>query len=141
MKKFWKVLGIAALAVGLTPYKVEKDEETGDNKYQALLWQATRVKKEDENEKGELNITLGFYSPFKEEEAHLFSEDLSVEYAVPKAKEAAETVLDNVKEAAEKAADAVEETVEKVANAVEDAAEEIKEKAEDAAEDAGNEAP
>ena len=45
MKNFWKVLGIAALAVGLTPYKVEKDEETGDNRYQALLGQAPRVKK------------------------------------------------------------------------------------------------
>lgn len=135
MKNFWKVLGVAALAVGLTPYKVEKDEETGENKYQALLWQAKREKKDGENEKGELNITLGFYSPFQQqEEAHLFSEDLSVEYAVPKAQEAAETVLDTVKETAEKAADAVEDAVENVAGAVEDAAGELKEKAEAAAE-------
>ena len=26
MKNFWKVLGVAALAVGLTPYKVEKED-------------------------------------------------------------------------------------------------------------------
>ncbi len=83
MKNFWKVLGIAALAVGLTPYKVEKDEETGENRYQALLWQATRVKKEIGEDKGEINITLGFNSPFQqEEEAHLFSDELSVEYTV-----------------------------------------------------------
>ena len=89
MKNFWKVLGIAALAVGLTPYKVEKDEETGENRYQALLWQATRVKKEMGEDKGEINITLGFNSPFQqEEEAHLFSDELSVEYTVPNAEAA-----------------------------------------------------
>ena len=89
MKNFWKVLGIAALAVGLTPYKVEKDEETGENRYQALLWQATRVKNELGEDKGEINITLGFNSPFQqEEEAHLFSDELSVEYTVPNAEAA-----------------------------------------------------
>ena len=108
MKNFWKVLGVAALAVGLTPYKVEKDEETGENKYQALLWQ--------------------------EEEAHLFSEDLSVEYAVPKVQEAAEAVVDTVKETAEKAADAVEDAVENASGAAKAAAGELKEKAEAAAE-------
>ena len=141
MKNFWKVLGVAALAVGLTPYKVEKDEETGENKYQALLWQAKREKKGGENEKGELNITLGFYSPFQQEEAHLFSEDLSVEYAVPKVQETAEAVLDTVKETAEKAADAVEDAVENAAGTAEAAAGELKEKAEAAAEAVENKAP
>ena len=41
MKKFWKVLGLGALVAGLTPYKVEKDEETGEKSYQALLWRIT----------------------------------------------------------------------------------------------------
>lgn len=82
MKKLWKVLGIAALAVGLTPYKVEKDEKTGENKYQALFWQGTRLAKTGDGEKGEISITVGFNPPVKkEEEAHLFSDDLSVEYA------------------------------------------------------------
>ena len=111
MKNFWKVLGIAALAVGLTPYKVEKDEETGENRYQALLWQATRVKKELGEDKGEINITLGFNSPFQQEgEAHLFSDELSVEYTVPNA-EAAPASEDTGSEAAEAEAP-VEEKIE-----------------------------
>lgn len=118
MKNFWKVLGIAALAVGLTPYKVEKDEETGENRYQALLWQATRVKKEMGEDKGEINITLGFNSPFQqEEEAHLFSDELSVAYGV--CAEGAEKAAETVQEAKEAVCDAVETACE----AVEDAAE------------------
>ena len=97
--------------MGLTPYKVEKDEETGENRYQALLWQATRVKKEMGEDKGEINITLGFNSPFQqEEEAHLFSDELSVEYTVPNA-EAAPASEDTGSEAAE-AESPVEEKIE-----------------------------
>ena len=41
MKTFWKVLaGIAALAA-VTPYSVEKDEETGETKVKALIWNAS----------------------------------------------------------------------------------------------------
>lgn len=84
MKKIWKVLGVAALAIGLTPYRVEKDEETGEKKVQALLWQMTRRPIEEEKE--EVSISFGFHSPAcKEDEAHLFSEDLSVEYTAGKA--------------------------------------------------------
>lgn len=80
MKKIWKVLGVAALAVGFTPYHVEKDEETGEKKIQALLWQMTRKPMEEEKE--EVSINFGFHSPVrKESEAHLFSDDLNVEYA------------------------------------------------------------
>ena len=76
MKNFWKVLGVAALAVGLTPYKVEKDEERGEKRYQALLWQATVSPGEGE-EKNQVDITLGFKSPLQEvrEERELFTED------------------------------------------------------------------
>ena len=42
MKKFLKVLGAAALIAGLTPYQVEKNEETGERKVKALLWQVSR---------------------------------------------------------------------------------------------------
>lgn len=80
MKKIWKVLGVAALAVGFTPYRVEKDEETGEKKVQALLWKMTRKPMEEEKE--EVSISFGFNSPArKENEAHLFSDDLNVEYA------------------------------------------------------------
>lgn len=36
MKKFWKALGIAALAA-FVPVRFQKDEETGKKKYQSLL--------------------------------------------------------------------------------------------------------
>ena len=125
MKNVWKVLGIAALAVGLTPYKVEKDEETGENKYQALLWQATRSPKAEDGEKGEISVTLGFNPPAKKaEEAHLFSDDLSVEYAtVPVTAEAQAPAADAAaeEEAAEEEAPA-EAAAEEPADAAEEAA-------------------
>ena len=37
MKKFWKALGIAALAA-VVPVRVQKDEETGKKTFQSLLW-------------------------------------------------------------------------------------------------------
>ena len=74
MKTFWKLLGAAALAVGLTPYHVEKDEETGEKKYQALLWQATKTSQTD------MDIKIGLYLPKAAEEPHLFSDELCVEY-------------------------------------------------------------
>lgn len=107
MKNFWKVLGVAALAVGLTPYKVEKDEERGEKRYQALLWQATVSSGEGEEKK--VDVNLGFKSP-ADKEAHLFSDELSVEYTVPNA-EAAPASEDTGSEAAE-AESPVEEKIE-----------------------------
>lgn len=37
MKKFWKALGIAALAA-VVPVRVKKDEATGKKTFQSLLW-------------------------------------------------------------------------------------------------------
>ena len=37
MKKFWKALGIAALAAAV-PVRFKKDEETGKKTFQSLLW-------------------------------------------------------------------------------------------------------
>lgn len=97
MKKFWKILGLGALAAGLTPYKVEKNEETGENSYQALLWRITSAPGSGDN-KREININLGegtltsmlAGAAGKKEEPHLFSDELSVEYTVPEG-EAAES--------------------------------------------------
>lgn len=114
MKNFWKVLGVAALAVGLTPYKVEKDEERGEKRYQALLWQATVSPGEGEEKK--VDVNLGFKSP-ADKEAHLFSDELSVAYGV--CAEGAEKAAETVQEAKEAVCDAVETACE----AVEDAAE------------------
>lgn len=127
MKTFWKVLGAAALAIGLTPYKVEKNEETGENSYQALLWQMTSKPGEGE-EKRKIDVELGFKAPDKE--VHLFSNGLRVAYdaCAEGAEQAAEVV--------EEAVEAAEEKVEEVQEAVADAAEEVKDAVEKAAEDA-----
>ncbi len=37
MKKFWKALGIAALAA-VVPVRIQKDEESGRQTFQSLLW-------------------------------------------------------------------------------------------------------
>lgn len=76
MKKFWKVLGITALAASLIPYRVNKDEETQTTTMDALLWQATRRPGEGED-KGQVDINLGFKSPLqtKREESALFADD------------------------------------------------------------------
>lgn len=47
MKKFWKVLGITALAAALVPYRVEKDDKNGDVTFDALLWQGKKSIRDD----------------------------------------------------------------------------------------------
>ena len=139
MKKFWKVLGLGALAAGLVPYKVETDEETGEKSYQALLWRITSAPV-GEDKKIDIGINLGegtLTSKLaevmeKKEEPHLFSDELSVEYHAGDVKEA-------VEDFAEKAADVAEDVAEAAADAVEkaaDAAGDVVEKAADAVEKA-----
>ena len=97
MKKFWKVLGLGALAAGLTPYKVEKNEETGEYSYQALLWRITSAPV-GEDKKIDIGINLGegtltsklMNAAERKDEPHLFSDELCVEYAGGEAVEAAE---------------------------------------------------
>ena len=85
MKTIWKLLG-AALVVGLTPYKVEKDEETGGKSYQSLLWRITSAPGEGEKQVdiginlGEGTLTSRLLNAAREEEPHLFSDELCVEY-------------------------------------------------------------
>lgn len=150
MKKFWKILGLGALAVGLTPYKVEKNEETGESSYQALLWRATS--KVDEAGEKQIGVNLGegaltskiMEAVGKKNEPHLFSDELSVEYAAPEAveeiTEKAAEVVEEAVEAAEDAAETVKETaagaVEEAAEAAEDAAETVEETVAEAAEEA-----
>lgn len=50
MKKVWKVLAAAAAVVALTPYKVDRDEETGETKVKALFWGAKYTPKTDESD-------------------------------------------------------------------------------------------
>ncbi len=76
MKKFWKALGITALAAAVIPYRIRKDREEDVTTVDALLWQLTRRPGEGE-EKNQVDITLGFKSPLQEvrEERELFTED------------------------------------------------------------------
>ena len=135
MKKFWKILGLGALAVGLTPYKVEKNEETGESSYQALLWRISSTPGEGENKRaidinlGEGTLTSKLLSAVeKAEEPHLFSDELCVEYTGSEG-----GVSEAVEEAAEAAEEAVEETVEAAEEVAEEAAEAAAEAAEEAA--------
>lgn len=144
MKKFWKVLGLGALAAGLTPYKVEKNEETGEKSYQALLWRITSSPI-GEDKKIDIGINLGegtltsklMDMVEKKDEPHLFSDELSVEYhagdAVEAAEDLAEDLADAAEDLAEDLADAAEDVAEKVADAAEEAAEKTADMVEKAA--------
>ena len=76
MKKLWKALGITALAAALLPYRVRKDQDEDATTIDALLWQATRRPGQGE-EKGQVDITIGFKSPLQEvrQERALFTDD------------------------------------------------------------------
>lgn len=145
MKKFWKVLSLGALAAGLTPYKVEKNEETGEKSYQALLWRITSTPA-GEDKKIDIGINLGegtltsklMEAMAKKEEAHLFSDELCVEYAGSEsAKDAAEEAAEAVEEAAEKVTETVTEAVEEAAEAAEEAVEAVEDTVEEITEDKG----
>lgn len=112
MKTFWKVLGFAALAAGLTPYKVDKNEETGESSYQALLWHGSS-KPGEEGGKREVLINLGegtltskiLDAVEKKKEAHLFSDELSVEYHGSDEEDVSFEVVDEAEDAAAESED------------------------------------
>ena len=76
-----KVFGAAALVAGLTPYRITRDEETGEKKVRALFWEATSGPKSEGEEK-DLAVHLGFFSPVArdDDEPHFFADELTVEY-------------------------------------------------------------
>lgn len=71
MKKFWKALGLTALAAALVPYRIEGDKQTGSLTVQALLWKLTE--KTDAN--GTKDISIKFLSFGADEEDGLFTDD------------------------------------------------------------------
>ncbi len=71
MKKFWKALGLTALAAAVLPYRVEGDKDTGSLTVQALLWKLT----EKPNADGGKDVTIKFLSFGKDEEDGLFTDD------------------------------------------------------------------
>lgn len=77
-----KVFGAAALVAGLTPYRITRDEETGEKKVRALFWEATSGSKIEGEEK-DRSVRLGFFSPVEQsdsDEPHFFADELTVEY-------------------------------------------------------------
>lgn len=57
MKKFWKVLGIAAIAAAV-PVRFKRDEETGRKTYQSLLL-SVDVDTDKEGKTADIGINLG----------------------------------------------------------------------------------
>ena len=119
LSSVFKVFGAAALVAGLTPYRVTKDEETGEKKYRALFWEAASKPVEDGEEKG-VTFRVGFFSPAvrDEEEPHFFADELTVEYTQPESEadssaaeeeESEEAVVENSEEAVETAVENVED--------------------------------
>lgn len=81
MKTFLKVLGTTALLASLVPFSHSKDEETDQETYQALLWKAVNRPDPEDAGKRKLDISFGFNNPLaKDEEAHLFADELTVNY-------------------------------------------------------------
>ena len=69
-----KVLGAAAAVAALTPYKVERDEETGVTTMQALLWGAKYTPATEESGRG-VDVTFGLNIPGGKDEAELYADD------------------------------------------------------------------
>ena len=71
-----KVLGAAAAVAALTPYQVEKDEETGVTTMKALLWGAKYTPATGETGR-DVDVTLGLNVPklAAKKEAELFADD------------------------------------------------------------------
>ena len=126
MKKFWKALGIAALAVAV-PVRIKKDEATGKRKFQSLLM-SVDVGPGENGEGTDVGINLGqgvitgaiSNLVDAKKEADLFADD-EPEAAVLDADEL-QTIADEAQEAADEAqaiADEAQEAADEAAEAVE----------------------
>ena len=76
MKTIWKVLGAVAVVASLTPYKVHRDEETGERTIEALLWKVCT--QPDETGKDQLAyVSVGLHIPEKAKtpEETMFADD------------------------------------------------------------------
>ena len=105
IKTILSAVGAAAAVAGLTPYKVSKDEETGEVKATALLWSGSYTPATEDAERS-VNVNVGLNIPGKEgenDEAHLYTDDVTISYADTPAAEAAEAAASEapVEEAAE----------------------------------------
>lgn len=69
MKKLYKFLGITAALAAITPYRLDKNEETQELTIQALLWKAA-ARPNDEG-KHDVAVAIGLRHP---ETADMFSD-------------------------------------------------------------------
>ena len=104
--KVLKVLGAVAAVAALTPYEVEKDEETGVTTMKALLWRARHIPATEETGR-DVDVAFGLNIPGREGEAELFADD-EPEAAVLDEPELQVTVDESQDDAADEAAEAAE---------------------------------
>ena len=90
ISKVLKVLGAVAAVAALTPYQVEKDEETGVTTLKALLWGA-KYTPGVEGTGRDVDVTFGLNIPGQEAETELFADD-EPEAAAPDQEESPITV-------------------------------------------------
>ena len=94
-----KVLGAAAAVAALTPYQVEKDEETGATTLKALVWGAKSTPAAEGTGR-EVSVTLGLNLP-RQAEAEFFADD-EPDAAILEAEEL-QIIADEAQEAADEA--------------------------------------
>ena len=78
MKKIWKILGAAALVAGLTPYKVEHNEQADKKTYRALLWKITTQPSDQKDGRRQVTVNVGFQNPadHSAEDAERYADEL-----------------------------------------------------------------
>lgn len=124
-----KVLGAAAAVAALTPYKVEKDDETGATTLKALLWGAKYTPAAGEAGRN-VDVTLGLNLP-RQAEAELYADD-EPEAAVLDAEEL-QIIADEAQEAADEA-QAIADEAQEAADEAQAIADQAQEAADEAAE-------
>ena len=136
ISKVLKVLGAAAAVAALTPYKVEKDDETGVTTLKALLWSARHTPAAEDTGRN-VDVTVGLNIPGREGEAELFADD-EPEAAVLDAEEL-QIIADEAQEAADEA-QAIADEAQEAADEAQSIADEAQEAADQAAEALDDEA-
>jgi len=108
MKKFFKFLGTAAAVAALVPYQINNDG--GRLNAKGLFWTATGSKRSTpDGPERKLDITIEFNNPFaRNQEAHLFADDLTVDYAAPGGEPSTECATGSTEAAPPQAPDAPE---------------------------------
>ena len=137
LKTILSAVGAAVAVAGLTPYKVSKDQETGEVKATALLWNGSYVPATEDAARN-VTVNVGLNIPGKakgeDDEAHLYTDDVTISYADTPAAEAAEAAASETAPAEEAAP--AEESAEEAAPAEEEAAPAEEAPAEESAEEA-----